>query len=60
MLGVLGWGRGEMGRKFGTQNFVEMNVENLNKYFLKMKNIDLHKKTKSEVSRTAILFKEQL
>ena len=31
MLGILGWGRGEMGRKFGTQNFVEMNVENLNK-----------------------------
>ena len=29
MQGVLGWGREEMGRKFGTQNFVEMNAENL-------------------------------
>ena len=27
MLGVLGWGRGKMGRKFGTQNFVKMNVK---------------------------------
>ena len=25
MLGVLGWGRGQKGRKFGTQNFVKMN-----------------------------------
>ena len=31
MLGILGRGRGEMGRKFGTPNFVEMNVKNLNK-----------------------------
>ena len=31
VLGVLGGGRGEMARKFGTQNFVEMNAENLNK-----------------------------
>ena len=29
MQGVLGQGRGEMVRKFGSQNFVEMNVENL-------------------------------